>query len=162
MISCLRSSNLSLANFKKMRPRTTCLYSEDSTEPRSLLADSQSVSSILFSLVALAIDFLLTIFPPSISRLSFSPTKKSPPKSIGRDYLILTILELRELSRECELFWIFLEYCHLLLIGTTSGDTDSFFHISYLLWCRSHRIYRYSGFLYRKGITPFSRRPSEE
>ena len=98
----------------------------------------------------------------SISRLSFSPTKKSPPKSIGRDYLILTILELRELSRECELFWIFLEYCHLLLIGTTSGDTDSFFHMSYLLWCRSHRIYRYSGFLYRKGITPFSRRPSEE
>ena len=42
--SALRSSNLSLANFKKISPSTTCLYSEDSTVPLNLLAESQSVS----------------------------------------------------------------------------------------------------------------------
>lgn len=45
------SSNLSLANFRNISPRTTCLYSADSTLPLSLLADSQRVSSMLFCLL---------------------------------------------------------------------------------------------------------------
>src|SRR5690554_4741609 len=48
MSSARRVSNLSLANFKNISPSTTCLYSADSTEPLSLLADSHRVSSIDF------------------------------------------------------------------------------------------------------------------
>ena len=41
--------HLSLANFKKISPNTTCLYSEDSTVPLNLLAESHKASSIDFS-----------------------------------------------------------------------------------------------------------------
>jgi hypothetical protein len=52
-----------LANFKKISPSTTCLYSDDSTVPRSLLAESHRVSSMLgcfFVLVAFAITSKIT------------------------------------------------------------------------------------------------------
>lgn len=49
--SFLRSSNLLLANFKKINPNTTCLYSEGSTEPRSMFAESQRVSSMIICFV---------------------------------------------------------------------------------------------------------------
>src|SRR5688500_808415 len=68
--SALRSSYLSLANFRKMSARTTCLYSEGSTEPRSLLAESQRVSSrdllFFFFLDSLGC-FLPSIIPCSTS-----------------------------------------------------------------------------------------------
>lgn len=43
-------------NLRKIRERTTCLYSEDSTEPRSLSAVSQRVCSKDF------VDFLVVGF----------------------------------------------------------------------------------------------------
>ena len=60
---CLRSSNLSEANLRNIRLSTTCLYSEDSTLPRSLLAESHKVSSKLF-------DFFLVAFFLAGMRLS--------------------------------------------------------------------------------------------
>ena len=47
-------------NFRKIRLRTTCLYSDDSTLPRSRLAESQSDSSKPFS--SLAGVFLVAAF----------------------------------------------------------------------------------------------------
>src|SRR5690554_5141975 len=49
MSSFLRCSNLSLANFRKISPSTTCLYSAGSTEPLSLSHDCHNISSIAFS-----------------------------------------------------------------------------------------------------------------
>ncbi len=58
--AALRSSNLSETSFRKIRLRTTCLYSDDSTLPRSRLAESQSDSSKPFS--SLAGVFLVAAF----------------------------------------------------------------------------------------------------
>ena len=43
------SSNLSLANLRKISESTTCLYSAGSTLPRNLFADSQRDASTDFS-----------------------------------------------------------------------------------------------------------------
>src|SRR5690606_12969882 len=47
--------NLSLANFKKIKLSTTCLYSEGSTEPLNLLAESHRISSVDLVCIFLAI-----------------------------------------------------------------------------------------------------------
>lgn len=44
------SSNLSLANLRKISESTTCLYSAGSTLPRNLFADSQREASTDFSI----------------------------------------------------------------------------------------------------------------
>src|SRR5215207_8615722 len=44
-----RNSNDSEMYLRKMRPRTRCLYSADSTLPRSLLAASKSAAPLGFS-----------------------------------------------------------------------------------------------------------------
>ncbi len=55
---CGGNSNLSLINLRNTRLRTTCLYSEDSTLPRSWFAVSHKVSSKPFFALLFLVDAL--------------------------------------------------------------------------------------------------------
>ena len=60
--SCFLFSNLSLTNFRNIKPNTTCLYSEDSTFPLNLFAESHRVSSTLFSFFTFFLTFRRVLY----------------------------------------------------------------------------------------------------